>query len=133
MVTPVSPLRTRLIHISSSFWKIYRSLEIILKWELSIRLEFKSSFMQIHCFQKHQSEMNYMKKSYVGVCQSLIPDMGHLLPVSFIYIYIMLIKHAKDSDYSLVSNKNLRQGIGSYVWGPGRNDHDQKGLHLSHL
>jgi len=31
MLTPVSPLRTRLIHISPSCWTIYRSFEIILE------------------------------------------------------------------------------------------------------
>ena len=31
MTTPVSPLRTRLIHISPSYWTISRSFEIILE------------------------------------------------------------------------------------------------------
>jgi len=31
MITPVSPLLTRLIHISPSYWTIYCSFEIILK------------------------------------------------------------------------------------------------------
>jgi len=35
------PLRTRLIHISQSYWTIYHSFEIILEWELSIALELK--------------------------------------------------------------------------------------------
>jgi len=41
MITPVSPLRTGLIHISPSHWMIYRSFEIILECEQSIGLEFK--------------------------------------------------------------------------------------------
>jgi len=39
MITPVGSLRTRLIHISPSYWTIYRSFEIILEWEQSIGLE----------------------------------------------------------------------------------------------
>jgi len=39
MIPPVSPLRTRLIHINTSYWTIFRAFEIILKWELSIGLE----------------------------------------------------------------------------------------------
>jgi len=31
MITPVSPLLTRIIHISPSCWTIYRSFEIILE------------------------------------------------------------------------------------------------------
>jgi len=33
---PVSPLQTRLIDISLSYYTSYRSFEIILKWELSV-------------------------------------------------------------------------------------------------
>jgi len=40
MITPISPLRTRLIHIILSCWTIFRSFEIILDWELSIGMEF---------------------------------------------------------------------------------------------
>jgi len=36
MVTPVSPLRTGLIHISPSYWTIFYSFEIILEWEKSV-------------------------------------------------------------------------------------------------
>ena len=58
MITPVSPVRTRLIHISLSYWTIYRSFEIILAWGPSTGLEFKCC-MQIHCFKKNiQSDMN---------------------------------------------------------------------------
>jgi len=31
---PISPLRARLIQISSSYWTIYRSFDIVLEWEL---------------------------------------------------------------------------------------------------
>ena len=41
MITPVNPPRLRLIHISPSHQKVYRSFEIILEWVLSIGLEFK--------------------------------------------------------------------------------------------
>jgi len=41
MIMPVGPLHTRLIHISLSYWTIYQLFEIILKWELSIGMEFK--------------------------------------------------------------------------------------------
>ena len=53
VITPVSPLRARLIHISPCCWTIYRSFEIILEigtvhW---IGLHIQSS-IQIHCFKK---------------------------------------------------------------------------------
>jgi len=51
MITPVNPLRLRLIHMSPSYRTVYRSFEIILKWVLSIGLESKCS-MQTHCFKK---------------------------------------------------------------------------------
>jgi len=35
-------MRTRLINISPSYRTIYRAFQIILEWELSIELEFKS-------------------------------------------------------------------------------------------
>ena len=58
MITPVSPVRTRLIHISPNSRAIHRSFEIILEWGPSIRLEFKRC-MQIHCFKTDiQSDMN---------------------------------------------------------------------------
>jgi len=54
MITPVNPLRTKLIHISPSYWTIYRSFEIILEWELSIGWEFEANIRcKIHCFKKH--------------------------------------------------------------------------------
>ena len=45
MITPVNPSRLRLIHISPSYQTVYRSLEIILEWVLSIGLEFKSNVL----------------------------------------------------------------------------------------
>jgi len=41
MITPVSPVRTRLIHISPSYSTICGSFEISIEWGPSIRLEFK--------------------------------------------------------------------------------------------
>ena len=51
MITPGNPVRTRLFHISPSYWTICRSFEVILEWGASIGLEFKCC-MQIHCFKK---------------------------------------------------------------------------------
>jgi len=44
-MSPSKPLNTRLIHISRSYQTIYRSVENILEWELSIGLEFKSKVL----------------------------------------------------------------------------------------
>jgi len=55
MITLTSPLRTRLIDISSSCWTIYRWFEIIHEWELSIGLEFKSI-----ASKNIQPDMNYI-------------------------------------------------------------------------
>ena len=53
MIAPVSPLSTRLIHISPSYWTIYRSFEIILEWGTVHWLGIRSQYsMQIHCFKK---------------------------------------------------------------------------------
>jgi len=43
------------------------------------------------------------------------------------------IKSSEDSDYSLVSNKNLSQKIISCGWGPGPDDLGQKCLNLPHI
>jgi len=60
MITPLSPLLTRLIHISPSCWAIYCLFEIItVRW---IGLQIQSS-IQIHCFQNIQSYMNYVLKN----------------------------------------------------------------------
>jgi len=40
-MTPVSSVRTSLIHISPSSWTIFHSFESILEWELSVGLEYK--------------------------------------------------------------------------------------------
>ena len=45
VITPVNPPCLRLIHISPSYQTVYRSFEIILKWVLSIGLEFKSNVL----------------------------------------------------------------------------------------
>jgi len=64
MLTPVSPLRTRLIHISPSCWTIYRSFEIILKMELSTGLDFKSNVLYKSIASKNiQTNMNYVLKN----------------------------------------------------------------------
>ena len=42
LITSDSPVHFRLIHISLSYWT-YCLLEIIFKWELFIRLKFKSN------------------------------------------------------------------------------------------
>ena len=61
-ITPVSPLLTRLIHISPSCWTIYRSFEIT-KWELSIGLDFKSNILYKSTPSKIiQFDMNYVLK-----------------------------------------------------------------------
>jgi len=52
IIMPVTPQHTRLIHINPSYWRIYCSFEIILKWELSIGSEFNQCSMQIHSFKK---------------------------------------------------------------------------------
>jgi len=58
------PLHSRLIHISLSYWTIYRSLEIILEWELSIGFEFKSNVLCKTIASKNiHSDMNYILKS----------------------------------------------------------------------
>jgi len=50
--TPVSPLRTRLVRIGPSYWTIFRSFEIIVEWELSIRLELNPMLYAHYCFIK---------------------------------------------------------------------------------
>ena len=62
MITPLSPLLTRLIHISPSCWAIYRLFEIILqmgtvRW---IGPQIQCS-IQIRCFKKHsvQYELHF--------------------------------------------------------------------------
>jgi len=56
MITPVSPLLTKLIHISPSYWTIYCSFEIILKMGIVhwIGLQIQCS-KQTHCFKKHSA------------------------------------------------------------------------------
>jgi len=42
-ITSVGPRRTRLNRINAIYWTVYRSFEIILEWELSTGMEFKSN------------------------------------------------------------------------------------------
>ena len=64
MITPVSPLPTRLIHISPSYWTMFLSFEIILKQEQSIGLEFKFNVLYKSIASKNiQSDMNYILKN----------------------------------------------------------------------
>jgi len=66
MLTPVSPLLARLIHISPRCWTIYRSFENILgtgsvPW---IGLQIQCS-IQIHCFKKHSVRYELCFKKYL--------------------------------------------------------------------
>jgi len=45
IIMPVNPLRLRLIYISPSYQRVYRSFKIILEWVLPIGLEFKSNVL----------------------------------------------------------------------------------------
>jgi len=63
-VTPLGHLLTRLIHICSSCWTIYRSLEIALEMGTVDWIELQiQCAMQIHCFKKHsvRYELNFKK------------------------------------------------------------------------
>jgi len=50
MIAPLSPLLTKLIHISPSCWAIYRLFEIITVRWTGLRIQCS---IQIHCFKKH--------------------------------------------------------------------------------
>jgi len=65
MITPVTPLRTRLIHICPRYlWTIFRSFEIALEWELSIALEFKFNVLCKSIALKNiQSDMIHIFKN----------------------------------------------------------------------
>ena len=64
MITPVSPLRTRLVHVSPIYWIIFCSFEIILERKLSIGLEFKVNVLCKSIASKNiQSDMNYILKN----------------------------------------------------------------------
>jgi len=63
MMTPISPLGTRLIDCSLSYWTIFCSFEIILKWELSIGVEFKVNVLcESIALRNIQCDMNYIYK-----------------------------------------------------------------------
>jgi len=66
LITPVSPLHARLIHIIPSCWTTYSSFEIILEmgtvhW---IGLQIQCS-VQIHCFKKHSVRRELCFKKYL--------------------------------------------------------------------
>jgi len=66
MITPVSHVRTRLIHLSPSCWTIYRSFDIILEigtvhW---IGLQIQCS-IQIDCFKKHSVRYDVCFNKYL--------------------------------------------------------------------
>jgi len=64
MITPVSPLRTRLVHVSPIYWIIFCSFEIILERKLSIGLEFKVIVLCKSIASRNiQSDMNYILKN----------------------------------------------------------------------
>ena len=61
MIAPVSPLSTKLIHISPSYWTIYHSFEIILEWGLSIGWEFEANIRCKSIASKNiQFDMNFI-------------------------------------------------------------------------
>jgi len=71
MVIPFSSLCTRLIHICPIYRAIYRSFEIILEWEESIGLEFKSNLVCKSIASKYiPSNLNYDKKSLIAESSS---------------------------------------------------------------
>ena len=76
MITPVSPLLTRLIHISPSYWTIYRSFEIILEMgTVRIGLEFKSNVPYKFIASKNiQSDMNYVLKNTKRAARALMDE-----------------------------------------------------------
>jgi len=65
-MSPSKPLNTRLIHISRSYQTIYRSVENILEWELSIGLEFKSKVLcKSIAWKKHSIWYELYLKKYL--------------------------------------------------------------------
>jgi len=65
MLTPISPLRTRLIHIGPFCWTIFRSFEIIPEMPTGhwIGLQSQCS-VQIHCLKKHLDQYELCFKKY---------------------------------------------------------------------
>jgi len=55
MITPVGPLRCRLIHISPSYWAIYRLFKVIFEWEITIGFEFKINVLRKSIASKKRS------------------------------------------------------------------------------
>jgi len=52
MITLFSPLRTRLIHISPSYWKMYRWFDVIVDWELFVGWNRNPMFYENPLLQK---------------------------------------------------------------------------------
>jgi len=52
MITLFSPLRTRLIHISPSYWKMYRWFDVIVDWELFVGWNRNLMFYENPLLQK---------------------------------------------------------------------------------
>jgi len=68
IITPVSPLLTRLIYISPSCWTIFYSFEITLE----MGLDFKSSVLCKSIASKNiQSDINYVLKNTFCVVRQL--------------------------------------------------------------
>jgi len=73
MITPISLLLTRLIHISPSCWTIYCSSEVILDMGTYLGLDLKSN-IQLYTIYKSiasrhiQSDTNYVSKNTVLNC-----------------------------------------------------------------
>ena len=66
MITPVCPPLTRIIHISPSYWTIYRLFEIILEMVTVHRIELQiQRSIQAHCFKKHSVRYELCFKKYL--------------------------------------------------------------------
>jgi len=64
MITPVSLLLTRPIHISPSYWTIYCSFEIHLEMRTFFGLDFKSNVLYKSIASKNIiSDINYVLKN----------------------------------------------------------------------
>jgi len=62
-MTPVSPLRTTIIHISPIYQTIYRSFEMILEWGLSKWGLNSNTIFNANTLKDIQSDMNYIFKN----------------------------------------------------------------------
>jgi len=75
----------------------------------------------------------------VEICANSARKMAHAFSKNFCFLVIIFkpemperksIKRSKDSDYSLVPNKNLSQKIGFWHWRSGPGDLGQKWVNL---